>query len=80
MLQQVLLATNEEKEVVLARERLLHSNLPEDQLELRGLALTNLSIDPSYCVSSPGGEVEIRLVRRRKAAPISGGSEWRLGR
>ena len=60
-LNQVILATGEERDVVTARERLLHASLPEQELEVRGLVLAGLGIDKNYCVSAPGGDVEVRL-------------------
>ena len=62
-LNQVILATGEERDVVTARERLLHSRLPEEPLEPRGLVLAGLRIDKNYCVSTQGGDVEVRLVQ-----------------
>ena len=41
-LENIILATIEEKKEVLLREKLLNSSLPNDLLELRGLALINL--------------------------------------
>ena len=42
-LENIILATIEEKKEVLLREKLLNSSLPNDLLELRGLALINLA-------------------------------------
>ena len=76
-LENVILATIEEKKVVLAREKLLNSNLPNDLLELRGLALISLALDTSFMQVSDGKNFEVKLVREGTKCLPDGG--WRRG-
>ena len=76
-LENIILATIEEKKEVLLREKLLNSSLPNDLLELRGLALINLALDTSYKQVADGKEVQVRLVREGMKCLPAGG--WRRG-
>ena len=76
-LENIILATIEERKEVVAREKLLNSSLPDDLLELRGLALNNLAIDTTFMQLADRNEVNVRLVREGKISLPAGG--WRRG-
>ena len=75
-IENLILATVEEKKEVLAKEQLLNSSLPCDLLELRGLALISLVLDTSF-LKITGKEVQVKLVREGSKCLPDGG--WRRG-
>ena len=72
----LILGTYAELKTVVERERLLSSNLPDFILELRGLCINNLELDPHH-VEIQDRRVTVRFVRSQGTAMPSG--SWRSG-
>ena len=79
-IENLILATHEELASVKEKEKLLAASLPEDILELRGLAITNLKLDPRYQCGAETSKQEfsVRLVRADSSKSMPSGG-WRPG-
>jgi len=77
-LENLALALGFEKEEILSRERQLRESLSVKELEIRGLAIRDIVIDPDYFnPCSKDGQLEIRL--NKVGSSIAGGITWRPG-
>jgi len=76
----LILATHDELASIKERERLLAASLPDDILELRGLAITNLRLDLGHQGGAEASKQEfsVRLVRADSSKSMPSGG-WRPG-
>ena len=77
-LKNLIFSVNAEKETVLARERLLNSNLPDYLQELRSLSIFNLKIDRDFYAPCNTVDFKLKLVRRKAGQCMPSGG-WRKG-
>ena len=78
-LKNLIFSVNAEKETVLARERLLNSNLPEYLQELRSLSIFNLKIATDFStLCSSSIDFKLKLVRTKAGHCLPSGG-WRKG-
>jgi len=76
----LILATHDELASIKERERLLAASLPDDILELRGLAITSLRLDLGHQGGAEASKQEfsVRLVRADSSKSMPSGG-WRPG-
>jgi len=76
-LERILLATGFELHETIAQEKKLRESLTSRELELRGLALRDITLDTNYLNhSTSSGQVEVKLI---KSSRLLGGVAWRTG-
>ena len=78
-IENLILSVYHEKNEVLSKERLLHSNMPEQLQELRSLCISNLRIATDFTPPGSGQDFKIKLVRREGGQQAMPSGGWRRG-